>query len=230
VATQAASETIATDKPTIAAIQRALLSRGYYRGTVDGRTGAQTRAAIVAYQKAEGLKPTGQTSTELLDHLRTGAVKPVAVTPRQPAVPVKLPLEPVGKPAASAEPAVTPAPVAAAAPADPIAAMTASEEVPAVPTPQPIVAAPAPPPTTAPPVAAAPGPSEAAVAAARQTIDVQNALNQIGYGPVQSDGLLNDATVNAIRRFELDNGMAITGRIGDQLINKLVSIGAMNPA
>jgi peptidoglycan hydrolase-like protein with peptidoglycan-binding domain len=73
-------------------------------------------------------------------------------------------------------------------------------------------------------------PSDAAVAAARRTISVQNALNQIGYGPVPSDGLLNDDTVNAIRRFELDNGMAITGRIGDQLINKLVSIGALNPA
>jgi peptidoglycan hydrolase-like protein with peptidoglycan-binding domain len=229
VATQAASETIATDKPTIAAIQRALLSRGYYRGTVDGRTGAQTRAAITAYQKAEGLKPTGQTSTELLDHLRTGAVKPVAITPRQPA-PVKLPPEPVGRPAASAEPAVRPAPIAAAAPADPIAAVVAPEEAPAVPPPQPLAAAPAAPAEAAPPVAAAPGPSEAAVAAARRTINVQNALNQIGYGPVQSDGMLNDETVNAIRRFELDNGMAITGRIGDQLINKLVSIGAMNPA
>jgi peptidoglycan hydrolase-like protein with peptidoglycan-binding domain len=207
------AETIATDKPTIAAIQRALLSRGYYRGTVDGRTGAQTRAAIVAYQKAEGLKPTGQTSAELLDHLRTGAVKPVAVAPRQPAAPA-------------------PAPVAAAEAADPIAAVAAPEEAPAVPRQQPVAAAPA---TPAPqveaaPAAAAPGPSDAAVAAARRTIEVQNALNQIGYGPVQSDGMLNDETVNAIRRFELDNGMAITGRIGDQLINKLVSIGAMNPA
>jgi peptidoglycan hydrolase-like protein with peptidoglycan-binding domain len=106
----------------------------------------------------------------------------------------------------------------------------APEEAPAVPPPQPLAAAPAAPAEAAPPVAAAPGPSEAAVAAARRTINVQNALNQIGYGPVQSDGMLNDETVNAIRRFELDNGMAITGRIGDQLINKLVSIGAMNPA
>jgi peptidoglycan hydrolase-like protein with peptidoglycan-binding domain len=99
--------------------------------------------------------------------------------------------------------------------------MTAEEEAPAAPRPEPVAAAPA---------ASAPGPSDAAVAAARRTIEIQNALNQIGYGPVQSDGMLNDETVNAIRRFELDNGMAITGRIGDQLIDRLVSIGAMNPA
>ncbi len=77
--------------------------------------------------------------------------------------------------------------------------------------------------------AAAPAPSAIAVAAARRTISVQNALNQIGYGPVTADGMLNDGTVNAIRRFELDNGMAITGRIGDGLLNRLVAIGALNP-
>jgi peptidoglycan hydrolase-like protein with peptidoglycan-binding domain len=94
--------------------------------------------------------------------------------------------------------------------ADPIAAVVAPEAAPAA---------------TAPPV-----PSDAAVAAARRTIGVQNALNQSGYGPVPNDGMLSDATVNAIRRFELDNGMAITGRISDPLIDKLIAIGAMNPA
>jgi peptidoglycan hydrolase-like protein with peptidoglycan-binding domain len=216
-----ADDAVVSDKPTIAAIQRALLSRGYYRGTVDGRTGPHTRAAIVAYQKAEGMKASGEPSVVLLEHLRTAAVKPVTVAPRQPAAPVKLPPEPIGVPAAAAAPAA-PAPVIArpAAPvqpaaADPIAAVVAPEAAP--------VAA-------APKVTAPPAPSDAAVAAARRTISVQNALNQSGYGPVPSDGMLNDETVNAIRRFELDNGMAITGRISDPLVDKLISIGAMNPA
>lgn len=226
-------ESPVSDKPTVAAIQRALLSRGIYKDAVDGRMGSRTRTAILAYQKAEGLKPTGLPSTALLEHLRTAAVRPVVVAPRQPSAPVKLPPEPIGKPAASAAPAATPLaavkpaalPVAAAeTPApDPIAAVAAPEEIPA----PPVEAAPAVQPAV---VAAVPAPSEAAVAAARRTIGVQNALNQSGYGPVPNDGLLNDETVNAIRRFELDNGMAITGRISDQLINKLVSIGAMNPA
>jgi peptidoglycan hydrolase-like protein with peptidoglycan-binding domain len=55
----------------------------------------------------------------------------------------------------------------------------------------------------------------------------QAALNQIGYGPIAVDGHPGDETTNAIRRFELDNGLPITGEIGDRVIGRLVSIGAM---
>jgi peptidoglycan hydrolase-like protein with peptidoglycan-binding domain len=57
---------------------------------------------------------------------------------------------------------------------------------------------------------------------------VQTALNQAGYGPIAVDGHPGSASADAIRRFELDNGLPITGDIGDQVIARLVAIGAMD--
>ena len=59
---------------------------------------------------------------------------------------------------------------------------------------------------------------------------VQVALNHIGYGKVNVDGVMSAQTVNAIRRFELDNGLPVTGLVGEQLYKKLVDIGAIVPA
>jgi peptidoglycan hydrolase-like protein with peptidoglycan-binding domain len=56
---------------------------------------------------------------------------------------------------------------------------------------------------------------------------VQSALNEIGYGPVDVDGRGGGKTANAIRRFELDNGLPMTGAAGDAVIAKLVLIGAL---
>jgi len=56
---------------------------------------------------------------------------------------------------------------------------------------------------------------------------VQTALNRIGYGPVAVDGTANEETANAIRRFELDNGLPISGSAGDGVIDRLIAIGAL---
>jgi peptidoglycan hydrolase-like protein with peptidoglycan-binding domain len=58
---------------------------------------------------------------------------------------------------------------------------------------------------------------------------VQTALNRIGYGPLPVDGTAGDETLDAIRRFELDNGMPITGTAGDTLVARLHAIGAIKP-
>jgi peptidoglycan hydrolase-like protein with peptidoglycan-binding domain len=57
---------------------------------------------------------------------------------------------------------------------------------------------------------------------------VQAALNEIGYGPIETNGHGGGKTATAIRRFELDNGLPLTGAAGDAVIAKLVMIGAMN--
>jgi peptidoglycan hydrolase-like protein with peptidoglycan-binding domain len=41
------------------------------------------------------------------------------------------------------------------------------------------------------------------------------------------DGEASEATADAIRRFELDNGLPITGAPSDALIRRLVAIGAV---
>jgi peptidoglycan hydrolase-like protein with peptidoglycan-binding domain len=56
---------------------------------------------------------------------------------------------------------------------------------------------------------------------------VQAALNRIGYGPVAIDGKANEETTSAIRRFELDNGLPISGTVSDALIDRLLAIGAL---
>jgi len=46
-------------KPTNKRIQAALKNAGYYKGKVDGKVGKNTRKAIIAFQKANGLKGDG---------------------------------------------------------------------------------------------------------------------------------------------------------------------------
>jgi len=42
-----------------------------------------------------------------------------------------------------------------------------------------------------------------------------------------ADGVASEETASAIRRFELDNGLPITGKPGEKVAARLVSIGAM---
>jgi len=51
-------------------LQQALRTRGFYSGFIDGIFGAQTRAAIEAYQRAEGLAVTGYLTQEQILRLQ----------------------------------------------------------------------------------------------------------------------------------------------------------------
>ncbi len=50
-------------------VQVELTSLGYYDGAVDGRSGSRTTAAIVAFQKDQGLPVTGNIDAATLDAL-----------------------------------------------------------------------------------------------------------------------------------------------------------------
>lgn len=184
-------------------LQQQLAEWGLYKGAVDGISGSRTRAAITAYEQARGLPVTGQPSAAVLDHIRTASISP-AETPPAP------------KPVAAAP---APAPAVEPAPTVPELAPLAPQSVKAV-TPQPLEEA-------APLAAADPLASEIEIARRNRYLAVQQALNRIGYGPVPENGLAGADIDNAIRRFELDNGLPITGTPEDKLIERLVSIGAM---
>ena len=59
---------------SVRALQRALKSKGYYKGTVDSKFGQKTRSAVYRYQKAIGItadgKPGNKTLTALYDGLK----------------------------------------------------------------------------------------------------------------------------------------------------------------
>ncbi|HVZ13910.1 MAG TPA: peptidoglycan-binding domain-containing protein [Bauldia sp.] len=55
----------------------------------------------------------------------------------------------------------------------------------------------------------------------------QQALNNIGYGPLVVNGQPDAETADAIRRFELDSGMPLTGQANADLIQRLKAIGAI---
>jgi peptidoglycan hydrolase-like protein with peptidoglycan-binding domain len=111
------------------------------------------------------------------------------------------------------------------------------------PLPKPQAAVPAAVAPTADPIAAALDQREqqrAASIAAQQETDaerqmhqnyriVQSALNRMGYASLSVDGNPSTATADAIRRFELDNGLPITGEASDDLIAHMIAIGAIKP-
>jgi peptidoglycan hydrolase-like protein with peptidoglycan-binding domain len=212
------------DAKLVADLQRSLARKGFYAGVVDGITGSRTRAAISAYEKTVGLAATGEPTAGLLDSIKIAAAKPA---------PTPVPPPPAVAAAPSPIPAPAPVPFVGARPA-PVLALPQAPIVPAkpapilAPPPAPIAAAKLEPTSAPPPPVAAAKPDAAEIEHARY-LTVQGALNQIGYGPLKVDGGASAETENAIRRFELDNGLPINGKADSAVVNRLIAIGAMKP-
>jgi hypothetical protein len=73
----------------------------------------------------------------------------------------------------------------------------------------------------APPSAAQPNVAQANVA------KVQRALNKVGYGPLQEDGILGAGTKAAIQRFEKDNGLPVSGEAQGRMLRALASLSGI---
>jgi peptidoglycan hydrolase-like protein with peptidoglycan-binding domain len=56
----------------VVAVQKELAALGYFEGSTDGIAGEQTRQAVKAYQRKNGLAQTGKLDQRLLDHIRFG--------------------------------------------------------------------------------------------------------------------------------------------------------------
>ncbi len=65
---------------------------------------------------------------------------------------------------------------------------------------------------------------------ARQSMvsTIQSGLRNYGYEDIVIDGVMGSQTSNAIRRFELDYGLRITGKASDSILQKLTDIGAID--
>jgi len=51
-------------------IQRALKKAGFYKGEIDGKVGSKTRAAIIKFQRAHGLREDGVAGKRTNEELR----------------------------------------------------------------------------------------------------------------------------------------------------------------
>lgn len=55
---------------------------------------------------------------------------------------------------------------------------------------------------------------------------LQEALVAEGYGPITVDGIYGSETAGAIRRYELDHGLSVTGSVSDPLLARLGVVAA----
>jgi len=220
----------ATDQSLISDIQQGLKDFGYYKGEIDGLDGPQTSQAILAFERAFRLTPTGAPSNNVLLAIRSVRPKtslngeaPVAADPLTVAslpaastAPVPRPKPGAGQPAAVAMPAAT-------ASSDGIGDLIAST-APAAPRPTPAA--------STPPAATAVSPATASAAPAAPTADtnlarIQRSLSQQGFGPVAVDGLMSAETREAIKRFQAYYNLPQSGVIDEAFVAQLVKVGGL---
>ena len=53
---------------------------------------------------------------------------------------------------------------------------------------------------------------------------VQRALSDYGYGQIKPSGLLDEATSNAIEKFEREHKLPVSGEISDRLVGELAAM------
>jgi len=63
--------------------------------------------------------------------------------------------------------------------------------------------------------------ADAGVDADPALMKIQKVLSELGYGPLKADGLMGANTTAAIRRFEFDRGLPLTGVPGAKVIERL---------
>ena len=53
---------------------------------------------------------------------------------------------------------------------------------------------------------------------------VQRALSDYGYGQIKPTGILDEATSDAIERFERDHKLPVTGRVTNRLVGAITAM------
>ena len=81
-----AADALYVDSNTVRQVQKTLNDRGFRTGGVDGRMGPQTQAALVNFQRAEKLPPTGKLDTPTLTAL---GVQKAAGSPKYGAMTIR---------------------------------------------------------------------------------------------------------------------------------------------
>ncbi|MFN4167780.1 MAG: peptidoglycan-binding domain-containing protein [Pannonibacter phragmitetus] len=200
-------------------VQTELRRLGLYEGLLDGMVGPATERSVRRYEILAGLPESGEVNSALLARLlmeTEGLVERAAASGGAGAVPLPRP-SPFASPAhrnsaAAASPAAAGA--QSAAPATIAALVEQAQPVRQVPLPTATGTVPVPPQEVG-------RSAQVAENGGGQLAKVQRLLSELGYGPLRADGMMSDNTANAIQRFELDRGLAITGQVSPSLIREL---------
>lgn len=187
-------------------IQVELRRLGMYGGLLDGLNGPATERGVRAYQRARGLPETGDIDTALLARLAMDTGADVDNLPPLP------PLPPQTAPGHSSS--GQPSPAASSASNPSTGSVRTTRVTPPVPNPSTPRAQTVSAPANAGPVPPASVGGNALSGDRARIARLQAALSEMGYGPISVDGFAGEQTANAIRRFELDRGLAITGALG----------------
>jgi peptidoglycan hydrolase-like protein with peptidoglycan-binding domain len=196
-------------------VQTELRRLGLYEGLLDGMVGPATERSVRRYEILAGLPETGEVSSALLARLlmeTEDLVERAAAGGGGGSVPLPRP-SPFASAAHHSSAALT-GPAPAAAPATIAALVEQARPVRNVPLPAATGTVPVPPREVS-------SAAQVADSGGGQLAKVQRLLSELGYGPLRADGMMSDNTANAIQRFELDRGLAITGQVSPSLIREL---------
>jgi peptidoglycan hydrolase-like protein with peptidoglycan-binding domain len=200
---------------TVRATKKELLAHGYAAGDLNGTLDAQTREAIRAYQEDAGLEVTGEATPELLAHLRQSDIRFGGDVEPQVALSIEDQLQRHGYEVGKVDGVID------AHTREAIRAYQADAGL------------------------AIDGEADDLLLAHLQTSDVeplprsaivemQWLLNRLGYLKTQSDGVMGPQSTAAIRRYQGDRDIAVTGVPSLELLTKLraepiAEPGANNP-
>lgn len=198
-------------------LQTALRDRGFYSGPVDGVLGPATVEAVRAFERRLGVTPTGEPNEMTLAVLKTLPVVDPMATGSLPPAAARSPAAPVRQAAAHAAPqAQLPPPSAPSQPrrgvADGVGYPVATDVAVDVETEATVAAG-------------------AVRRAAREPLaqggnerhqKIQRALVAAGYGPLRADGRWDEKSQAAAKRWEVDHGLAQTGRPSENLVYGLM--------
>lgn len=216
----------------VAALQTRLRSLGYFHNSSTGFFGRKTEAAVVKFQRSQGLAADGQVGSRTLAALqaprsatssptdgdrskparvqvnrapRAEANVPPSPSPRPPVMPIS--------PTPSPTVAVSPVPATPLAPPVPQPSPAGSPAT--SPSPKPEAIAPGSPAPSPGAMVLSPGASGPAVA------DLQQQLRDAGYldGPVT--GFYGNFTEQAVRQFQQEKGLPVTGTVTVETLKEL---------
>lgn len=187
---------------TIRETKQRLQAHGYTTGSLSGVLDPETREAIRAYQRDAGLDVTGEISPELLAHLRESDIRYGDEADAELAMEIEQELQEHGYSVGAVDGVVDTRTREAirAYQADAGLAITGSVDD---------------------PLLAHLQTSDVTSMPRSALVEVQWILNRLGYLDGPSDGVMGPKSTAAIRRYEGDRGLAITGVPTMDLLSKL---------